>query len=149
MVRYLIIVLMSFSLFIEAGTLSLLKPMYGYHFIPRDHPLELSYNSNYTTSFGFSYLYKDIGLSVIYVDKNSLNNNAWYIHGERKFDNLSILLGIRNGYPKKVLNRSKTDFILSGGIQYEYCFDYLCPTIVIAPNLLTFLFKVKLVDFSK
>jgi len=126
----------------QANEFSIVKPVAGYHFSDRDFNNK-DWNENYLNSLGLSYRKNNgFGASITYVDKNSVNNNAWFIHAEyiptvwkqgNHSVNLGLGLGVRNGYPKKSKGRSETDFIPSGALQAEYCYDKFCPTLQVVP----------------
>ena len=121
---------------------SVIKPLFGGHFKERDNGND--WNNNYLDSIGFGYKYKPtaLGVSATYVGNNSVGNNAIYIHGEYmpkvyEKEGLELFtgfgLGIRNGYPKKALKRDESDFILSGSLNIEPCYENHCLMLQVVP----------------
>lgn len=65
----------------ETFNLNIVKPLVGKHYKKRNHPNGLSYNENYLKSIGFELVSsKGLGVSAIYVDKNSLGNQSIFLH---------------------------------------------------------------------
>ena len=131
-----------------ADEYSIIKPLWGKHYTERNFRGQ-DWNENYLDSIGAGYRHSSgFGGYAIYANENSVNNPAWYIHGEYMHqlnDYLAVggALGIRNGYPKKVYNRSKNDFIPSGAGQVEGCYNDYCTLLMIAPNVSVINLKYK------
>ena len=145
MIKYIIPLLLIPS-FANANEISLIKPIYGYHYQDRDFNGK-DWNENYLDSIGLGYRHDNgLGASVTYVNENSVNQKAWYIHAEymhKATDWLSLGFagGIRNGYPKKAENRSSSDFIPSGAFQIEPCFDSNCLLIQLTDSVSVISYK--------
>jgi hypothetical protein len=126
-----IIPLLFIPSFANANEISLIKPIYGYHYQDRNFNGK-DWNENYMDSLGLGYRHESgLGAYAIYVNENSVNQKAWYIHSEympkvTEWLSVGFAGGVRNGYPKKSEGRSSSDFIPSGAFQIEPCFNGHC-----------------------
>lgn len=115
----------------SAQEFSVIKPITGYHYQERNHRGK-DWNENYWDSLGLGYRHQSgFGAYAIYVNENSVNNEALFLHAEYMHNvnnwlSLGIAGGLRNGYPKKAENRSKKDFIPSAALQTELCHGKYC-----------------------
>jgi hypothetical protein len=154
----LILSLFTFPTFASDHQFSLIKPIAGKHFTERNHPQGLKWNDNFLNSLGVGYRYAvtenhNFDSNIVYVEENSVGNNAWYLHVGYVYDineqwSVGAVSGIRNGYPKKAENRSKEDFIISGYAHIEYCpVEKWCGFGMIAPNVAVANLKYKFDSF--
>lgn len=147
--KQLILALALVSLQAQALTMHILKPLAGKHYNERNHPDGLTWNENYLDSIGFGIEIDKIGLNYTYFHRNSLRHPSTYVHLTYQFYSkgileLDVMAGVRNGYPKKAKNRSKTDFIPSAGMGINLCGSKLCGGMVVTPILVVFGLKYKI-----
>lgn len=121
-------------------TIEVIKPIRSFHFKDRNHPAGLKYNENHLASLGLGIRHDEsgFGANIIYVNKNSLDNQAWYIQADNMqevYRNFYIggSVGMANGYPKKAENRTKTDPVPWIMLQAEYCPTKICLGLGLVP----------------
>lgn len=139
MIKYIPILLLAIN-FQASANPYIIKPIAGKHYQDRNFRGK-DWNENYLHSIGLGYRHESgIGAHAIYVNENSVNNPAWFIHAEYMYsvtDDFAIgaISGVRNGYPKKAENRTESDFIYSGALQGEYCFSQYCGVLQVSDRV--------------
>jgi len=147
-------ILITTLLLTSCSGMHITKPLVGHHFGERGNGKP--WNEDYSQSIGVGYRFKKgVGFNYTYAAKNSIGNRSNYIHAEMmptvwNSGKYSLALGgafgVRQGYPKKIKNRTKDSWIPSGALQGEFCRLQHCGLLQLAPTdtglmLLSYKFK--------
>jgi hypothetical protein len=123
---------------------SIVLPAIAKHTKERNHPSGDDWNEHFFgKSVGISYKGEsDFGVTLVYVDANSLRNKAIYgtvdymptVYQSGKFElNLGGSAGFATGYPKKSEGRSKSDPVPWASVNAETCYSNHCVGVGFVP----------------